>query len=51
MGGIRKPTAVPMMLTTERIARAKDRCHNISITFYCLNHRIAILVGAFRMKG
>jgi len=42
--GITKPVAVPTMLITASNANAKD-------LFCGINHLVAILVGAFKMKG
>ncbi len=50
-GGIRNPTAVPTILTAINKERANDLCIMILITFYFLNHRFAIFIGAFNKKG
>jgi len=43
-GGIKNPTAVPTILTATNRERAND-------LFYCLNHLVAIFIGAFNRKG
>lgn len=46
------PVAVPTMLTTAKIANAKDLYFSLKrFTFWGINQRVAIFVGALRING